>query len=237
MGREALLECACNSEGTGAWMDHAFPVTVTVGSPSSPWLALPLPYLDEPGQPKVAHFADIVLSHKNVSGGQVPMDVILGFQVAHALSHLRCNVHQFGNRQLLLLRVCGVTGPGSAGQARTKSLPTLTAPPAPPWLRQRAATWFKIGTVARPALLYLLSRAVCDGLCRQKRCRPETEVCRGTPTALLAYATGPSKGRQQTVTRWPQYPVRQCTAKNTNPRESTHGHDDQANLLCEKCRL
>jgi hypothetical protein len=35
------------------------------------------PYLDEPGQSKVPHFAYIVLPHKDVPGGQVPVDIIL----------------------------------------------------------------------------------------------------------------------------------------------------------------
>lgn len=64
------------------------------------------PYLDEPGQPEVPDFADVVFPHEDVPGSQVPVDVVLRFQVAHALSHLCCNVHQLRNGQGFLVGVC-----------------------------------------------------------------------------------------------------------------------------------
>lgn len=35
------------------------------------------PHLDEPGQPEVPDFADVVFPHEDVPGSQVPVDVIL----------------------------------------------------------------------------------------------------------------------------------------------------------------
>ena len=84
--------------------------------------ALPWPYLDEPGQPEVPNFADVVFPHEDVPGGQVPVDVILLFQVAHALGHLCCNAHQLRDGQGFLIRVCRGQGrPGWVGPARAKS--------------------------------------------------------------------------------------------------------------------
>lgn len=75
----------------------------------------PGPYLDEPGQPKIPHFANVVLAHEDVPGSQVPVDVILRLQVAHALGHLGGDVHQLQDGQGFLIRLCRGKGTGSAG--------------------------------------------------------------------------------------------------------------------------
>lgn len=79
---------------------------LTAHAPPPQLSTLPHPYLDEPGQPEVPNFADIVFPHEDVPGSQVPVDVVLRFQVAHALGHLCCNVHQLRNGQGFLIRVC-----------------------------------------------------------------------------------------------------------------------------------
>lgn len=43
---------------------------------------------EDPREPKVSNFANVVLSHQNISGCQVSVDVILCLQESHAWSHL-----------------------------------------------------------------------------------------------------------------------------------------------------
>ena len=62
---------------------------------------------DEPGQPKVGHLADVVVSDEDVSCGQVPVDVVVQLQVRHARRHLGRHVDELGQleRAALLLQV------------------------------------------------------------------------------------------------------------------------------------
>lgn len=41
-------------------------------------------YLDEPSKSKVSYFDYITISNQNISGSQVPVDVVLRFEVGHA---------------------------------------------------------------------------------------------------------------------------------------------------------